>query len=165
MTEPVAGPAWAAWVEQSALAQAIRGGSAWYPGIETIHLLGFACLLGAIVVFDLRLVGLGGGIRPAALAAIALPVAGIGLAIAMTTGALLFVTEATTYLRNPVFLAKIGLIGLGLVNVALFHWRFRDTIAIWPDHGHPPAAARLAGSLSLLSWAAALVCGRLIAYD
>lgn len=159
-----AGPAWATWVEQSALAQAIRGGAAFYPAIETVHILGFACLLGAIAVFDLRLIGLGGGIRPAALAAIALPVAGIGLAVAMATGALLFIAEATTYLRNPMFLAKIGLIGLGLANVALFHRRFRAGLAAWPDHGALPAAARLAGGLSLLSWAAALVCGRLIAY-
>lgn len=157
-------PAWAAWVEQSALAQAIRGGSAWYPGIETVHILGFACLIGAIAVFDLRLIGPGRGVGPAALAAIALPVAGVGLAVAMLTGTLLFITEATSYLRNPAFLAKLGLILLGLANVALFHWRFGDTIAAWPEDGRPPAAARLAGGLSLASWAAALICGRAIAY-
>lgn len=156
------GPDWAAWLEHSALAQAMRGGVTLYPTVETIHILGFACLLGAIAVFDLRLIGLGRAIAPAALAAIALPVAGGGLVVAAAAGALLFITEAVAYLQNPVFLAKQALIGLGLVNLALFHWRFR--LRDWPAEVPLPAAARLAGLVSLVTWAVVLICGRAIAY-
>lgn len=158
------GPDWAAWLEHSALAQAMRGGVSLYPAVETLHILGFACLIGGIFVFDLRLVGLGRGIAPAALAAIALPVAGGGLAIAAAAGSLLFVTEAVAYLHNPLFLAKQGLILLGLANLALFHWRFRDGLRQWPAGAALPPAARVAGLVSLAAWLAVLVCGRAIAY-
>lgn len=158
------GPDWAAWLEHSALAQAMRGGVTLYPAVETLHILGFACLLGAIFVFDLRLMGLGRTIAPAALAAIALPVAGGGLAVAAVAGSLLFITEAVAYLQNPVFLAKQTLILLGLANLALFHWRFRGALAAWPPDRALPGAARIAGLVSLVTWIAVLICGRTIAY-
>lgn len=156
------GPEWAAWLEHSALAQAMRGGVTLYPAVETIHILGFACLVGAIAVFDLRLMGLGRAIAPAALAALALPVAAGGLAVAAAAGALLFITEAVAYLQNPVFLAKQVLILLGLANLALFHWRFR--LADLGPGAPLPAAARIAGVVSLVAWVAVLICGRAIAY-
>lgn len=158
------GPEWAAWLEHSALAQAMRGGVTLYPAVETLHILGFACLLGAIFVFDLRLLGLGRAIAPAALAAIALPVAGGGLAIAAAAGSLLFITEAVAYLQNPVFLAKQVLILLGLMNLALFHWRFGADLRRWPAGVALPGPAQAAGAVSLVAWAAVLICGRTIAY-
>ncbi len=164
MHEYRGGPEWAAWLEHSALAQAMRGGVSLYPAVETLHILGFACLLGAIFVFDLRLMGLGRSIAPAALAAIALPVAGGGLAVAAAAGSLLFITEAVAYLQNPVFLAKQALILLGLANLALFHWRFRDALRRWPPGLALPAGARIAGLVSLAAWVLVLICGRTIAY-
>jgi hypothetical protein len=158
------GPEWAAWLEHSALAQAMRGGVSLYPAVETLHILGFACLIGGIFVFDLRLLGLGRGIAPAALAAITLPVAGGGLAVAAAAGSLLFVTEAVAYLHNPLFLAKQAAIILGLANIALFHWRFRGGLRQWPAGTALPRAARIAGLVSLATWVAVLVCGRAIAY-
>jgi hypothetical protein len=108
--------------------------------------------------------GLGRAIAPAALAAIALPVAGGGLVIAALAGSLLFITEAVAYLQNPVFLAKQALILLGLANLALFHWRFRGALRHWPPGATLPASARTAGLVSLVTWIVVLICGRTIAY-
>lgn len=139
-----AGPAWAAALEASGLGRAMRESLALYPAVEIAHILGFALLVGAIASFDIPLIA---GREPPA---IAQRVAAAGLALAAPAGLLLFAAEATAYLHNPVFLAKLALIALALANVALFH--FART------------PRRLAGAASLALWFCVLACGRLIAY-
>lgn len=158
------GPAWALGIEHSAIGQAMRGGVYLYPAVETVHILGFATLIGAILVLDLRLLGVGRGLPPMALARLAVPVAAAGLGTAIATGSLLFVTEAAAYVRNPVFLIKQGLILLGLANVAVFHWRLKPILASWDGEAPPPRAVRQVGVASAAVWIGAAICGRLIAY-
>jgi hypothetical protein len=158
------GPAWALALEHSAFAEAMRGGIYLYPAVETGHILGFAFLIGAILVLDARLLGLGRGIRPAALARLAIPIAASGLALATVMGGLLFVTEAAAYLRNPFFLAKIALLAAGLVNVGVFHRYLKPGINHWPADGLPPPRVRLSAAISAAIWIAVPICGRLIAY-
>lgn len=139
-----AGPAWAAALEASALGQAMRESIWLYPAVELTHILGFALLFGAIVTYDLGLIA---GREPPATAQ---RVAAFGLATAVPAGLLLFATEASAYVHNTVFLAKLALIALALANVALFHF------------GLSPS--RAAGAASLGLWVGVLACGRLIAY-
>ena len=139
-----AGPAWAAALEATGFARTMRESLALYPAVETLHIIGFALLFGAIATCDLRL--LSGGAAPV----LAQRVAAFGLALAAPAGLMLFATEATAYLHNPVFLAKLGLIALALGNIALFHSRL--------------ASSRVAGAASLALWLGVIVCGRLIAY-
>lgn len=157
-------PAWALALEHTALGEAMRGGVLLYPLVETGHILGFATLVGSILLLDLRLMGWGRGIRPAALLKIAVPLAAGGLLLAATTGAMLFVTEATGYARNPAFYAKQTLILLGLVNVAVFHRKLLPQADGWPEGAPPPGAARASAALSAATWIGVLVCGRFIAY-
>ncbi len=141
---PAAGPAWAAALEASGFARAMRDSLALYPAVETLHIVGFALLFGAIVTYDLRLIA---GREPPAIAQRS---AAVGIALAVPAGLMLFSREARAYLHNPVFLAKLALIALALANVAFFH------LARTPG--------RAAGAASLSLWLGALVCGRLIAY-
>ena len=157
-------PAWALAIEHTALGEAMRGGMLLYPIVETAHILGFATLVGSILVLDMRLIGLARGIRPAALLRIAVPVAACGLLLAAITGSMLFVTEATAYVRNPAFYAKQTLILLGLVNIAIFHRALLPQAAAWPEDAQPPMRARVSGALSAATWILALICGRFIAY-
>jgi len=138
------GPAWAQALEASALGQAMRESLWLYPAVELVHILGFSLLFGAIVTYDLRLIA--GREAPA----VAQRVATFGLALAVPAGLLLFTVEATGYVHNTVFLAKLALIALALANVALFHF------------GLSPS--RFAGAASLAAWLGVLACGRLIAY-
>ncbi len=157
-------PAWALAIEHTALGEAMRGGIFLYPIVETGHILGFATLVGSILVLDLRLIGVGRGIRPAALMRIAVPVAACGFLLAAVTGSMLFVTEATAYVRNPAFYAKQALIVLGLVNIAVFHRALMPVAGSWPEDTPPPRRARISAALSALTWAGVLICGRFIAY-
>jgi len=158
------GPAWALALEHSSFADAMRSGVLLYPAVETTHILGFACLLGAILVLDARLLGLGRGLSPALLARLAIPIAAVGLVVAASAGVLLFVTEAAAYVRNPAFLLKQSLILVGLANIAIFHRLLMPTIDTWPIDRPPPRGARVAAGVSAAVWLSVVICGRLIAY-
>jgi hypothetical protein len=145
------GPAWALALEHTALGEAMRGGVLLYPLVETGHILGFATLVGSILVLDARLIGLTRGLRPKALLEIAVPIAAGGLALAATTGAMLFMTEAAGYAENPAFWAKQSLIALGLANIAVFHRILLPAAETWPTDAPPPWPARVSGTLSALT--------------
>lgn len=131
-----------------------------YPLVSAAHILGVALLIGAIVPVDLRLAGLRRGTPLDVLATALVPVAATGLMIAVASGLALFAVSARDYATNPAFLLKVGLVALGLGNVALVRgsaaWRAR----------REPFTARLAigGVVSALVWCAALVAGRFIAF-
>jgi hypothetical protein len=156
------GPYWAVALEQSALAQMLRESLYIYPLANVLHVLAVATLLGAIAVFDLRVLGFGKGVAVDALAKLALPVAMGALCIAVPTGAAMFVTEAPAYVRNPVFLTKIALIALAAINIAAFHFGpLRDARRFAKQ---PSWRARVSAAASLGLWLAAVTAGRLIAY-
>lgn len=157
MGHGAAGPAWAAWIEHSALGQAMRGSLWLFPLVETLHILGFALLVGAVATFDLRLVAGRVGPERRSWERAVLPVARAGFLIAAPMGLLLFATEATAYARNPAFRLKLVVVALALANVVLFHRLARRQEGVG-------AALRLAAGLSLALWLLALVLGRLIAY-
>jgi hypothetical protein len=155
------GPDWALALEQSALAQVLRESLFLYPLANVLHVVAVAILLGSIAVFDLRVLGLAKGVPVTALARLALPVAAGALFVAVPTGAAMFIAEAPAYVRNPVFLTKVGLIVLAAINIALFHrgpFRHIAKLATVP----PLARASAAASLGL--WLAVVIAGRLIAY-
>ncbi len=157
------GPAWAVALEQSALGHIIRD-SVWiYPFANVLHVLAIAILLGSIVVFDLRVLGFGKGIATNRLASLALPLAIGSLCVAAVTGFIMFTAEAPAYLRNPVFLTKMGLIVLALINILVFHRGAFRTIEQWALTA-PPPAARLTAGASLALWLCIVVAGRFIAY-
>lgn len=162
MEHAAAGPAWAVALEATYFAQAIRDSLWIYPLANVLHVVAIAILLGAIAVFDLRLLGLARGIPVAALAALAPRLARIGVAVALPTGFILFAAEAPAYLRNPVFLLKLAAIAAALINLTLFHAGSFRAVAAWGDE--IPVAARLAAAISLAAWTLAVVCGRFLAY-
>jgi hypothetical protein len=160
------GPAggWLRWLEGMAVAVAMRE-SAWlYPTVETLHILAFIVLVGAAAMFDLRLLGLSRRVAVTGMAEHLLPWARAGLLVAAPTGVLMFMSDATATAANPAFRLKLVLIGVALLNVAVFHrWTFKSVRA-WDCDAEAPIAARLAGGLSLALWATVVACGRLIAY-
>jgi hypothetical protein len=141
-------------VEGSALAQALKASLWLYPAVETLHILGFSLLFGAIAVYDLRVLRGGGAEEARRIGRIAVPAAAAGLALAAAAGALLFTVEATRYAANDAFRWKIALIALALANVAWAH----------AAAGRGAAAARAGAAASLVLWAAVLAAGRLVAY-
>jgi hypothetical protein len=162
MTPPPA-PAWQLALEGSWLGHAMRESLWLYPAVETTHIAAFVLVVGGIAVFDLRLLGLGRSVPLRQLARLTLPVVLGAFAVAAGAGSLLFVTEASAYGANPLFPVKLGLIALAGLNALAFHTVTARRLAVW-EAPSPPLPARLHGAASMLCWAGALVCGRLLAY-
>ena len=81
--------------------------------------------------------------------------------IQIPTGLTLLAVEARALGVNPAFLAKLGFIALGLVNLAVFHARFG---AATHRGGSLPPASRPRAIVSLAAWTLTLIAGRMIAY-
>jgi hypothetical protein len=143
---------------------ALRGSTWVYPFVNAGHIVGLALVFGAIVPMDLRLLGAWRDVPLRTMAGITVPVAIVGLLLAITTGALLFSVRAVEYAQIPLLQVKLALIVTALANALLLRrtaaWRsFREA-------GRAGASLRLklAGALSLGLWLAVIVCGRLIGY-
>jgi hypothetical protein len=148
-------------LEHSALGATMRQSVFLYPAVETLHIVGLALLVGAIAVFDLRVLGAFAGTALPAVAGATLPVAIAGFVLAVPMGLLLFTTEATHIAVNPAFQAKLAFISLGLANAGIFRLvAWRHVLA----GGGTTAAARIGAGISLLAWLGAIAGGRLIAY-
>jgi hypothetical protein len=123
-----------------------------------VHVLGIALLVGAIVLLDLRLLGLWRALPVATLARPAVALSAVGLAVAFLSGAALLSVQATEYVENPFLYVKFAAILVGLVNIA--------ALRLAGDWTGDRFARRrgLAALLSLAAWLTALTAGRLIAY-
>jgi hypothetical protein len=150
---------WLAALETSGLGHAARHSSWFFTVANLLHVLGAAFVVGGIGVFDLTV--LSARSRGAAeVARVAIPLAGAGLALQIPTGFVLLAVEATKLGVNPAFLAKTGLIAVGIVNLAVFHARF-GSVSRGVDL---PPSARISAAVSLGAWDLALLAGRMIAY-
>jgi hypothetical protein len=151
-------------LENSGLGQAMRQWLWLYPSVEVVHLVGIALLVGSIAVLDLRLLGLSRAVPVRKLAAHVLPWTLASFALIVPSGFAMFVAHATDLIGNPVFGVKIALILAAGGNAGLFHATVYRRARAWDVDVMPPAAARVAATLSLLLWIAVIACGRLLAY-
>lgn len=127
-----------------------------YPALEVVHIVGIALLLGSLVVFELRVWGLGRELPAPALARLALSLSLGGFALAAGSGLLMFASQPGELLTNRAFVWKMGLLMLAGTNAAMFHARGGVRRA--------DAVARVQTVLSLGVWLAVIICGRWIAY-
>jgi hypothetical protein len=100
-----------AWIESTALANAIAASLALTASLSAMHLLGFTLVLGSALVGNLRRLGallpqcsLVDVVRPANRAIV------VGLAISVSSGALLFAARASDVSANGTFRLKMLLL-------------------------------------------------------
>ena len=84
--------------------------------------------------------------------------------MAVASGSLLFISNATKYLENGYFVAKMCLIGVAGLNMAIFHAVSARDLPRWENVRRLPLPARLAGGLSILLWISVVACGRWIGF-
>jgi hypothetical protein len=152
-------------LESSGVAESIRENDLLFPVIESVHVLAICLVVGSILVVDLRLLGFASTRWPAGnLTRTILPVTWFAFVIAVLSGALMFISNATKYLGNGFFIAKMILIGIAGLNMLLFHFIGARDLPKWEGAARPPLRVRLAGGLSLLLWVAVVACGRWIGF-
>ena len=151
--------------ENSSVADSIRENDNLFPLIESIHVLAISLVVGSILAVDLRLLGFAWTTRPVSRVTRGiLPLTWCAFVIAVASGALLLISNATKYLANVYFVAKMILIAIAGLNMLAFHLiGARDQVR-WDSEVRPPLAARFAGGLSILLWIAVVTCGRWIGF-
>ena len=158
------GPAWLVWLETSAVAEAMRQWLWLYPLVEIVHIVGFVILVGAALMFDLRLLGISRALPVTGMERHLLRAARLSLLLVVPSGVLMFVAHATEMADNPAFRLKLVLLLAAAVNAGVFHRAPFRTVARWDRHAPAPFPARVAAALSVALWVGVIACGRLLAY-
>jgi hypothetical protein len=147
-------------LEGSGVAQALRTSRWGYAGVNALHILGIALLVGAAVPLNLRLLGFWRGRVPREAAVrLLVPVAAGGLALAIAAGLLLFSVRAREYSNVAFLQAKLALVIAGTAAALLAHFRYGFLLET-----APAGRLRFHAFVSLGCWIGALACGRLIAF-
>lgn len=152
------------WLEGTALATWVRESpSLWaYPTVLTLHTAGLGIVVGAACVVDLRLLGYAKRIRLSTLAPL-FSVMAWAFILNAITGALLFIADATTKAKQPVFYLKLAMIFIALWCTFATRRIVRNNSEAAVADTVPSHGARLAAA-SLVLWAGAIAAGRLMAY-
>lgn len=149
------------WCEDTAVGHAIRDSLWLFPVIESFHLLALALIGGAILLVDLRLLGL--GLRPqpvARLARDAQPWLIGGLLVMVSTGVSLFLSESIKCYYSPPFWYKMSCLLLAI----LFTFTVRSKVAAAAETRVRPIWRKLVALVSLGLWFGVGFSGRWIAF-
>lgn len=151
-------------VEALAIAKAMREQLWLYPAVEVVHIVGFVVLVGSVVMFDLRVLGLSRGVPVRGLARHLLPWSVAALLLIVPSGLLMFAAHAGDFLGNRAFQVKMALLLAAGMNAAFFHTGPYQSVAAWDTNATAPLPARISVAASILIWIAVIACGRLLAY-
>ena len=136
-----------------------------YAIVNLAHILAVSALFGSVLILDLRLLGIWRRLAISDIRSVATPVALIGFAVALVTGAAMLATKATAYVDNPFLLIKFPAIALGVLNATTL-----NCTRAWHELGLRKLTASeerqltVFGGVSLISWITAMTCGRMIGY-
>ena len=153
-------------IQGSALANWMRYTNGAMPVVESVHVLAAVLLFGTVLIVDLRLLGLVDASRAfTRVSRETLRLTWLAFAASVITGSLMFTTSPQTYFYNVAFEFKaLALFGAGL-NMVLFQLLTARTATAWNEnHRPPPHAARVAGIVSIMLWAAVVLLGRWIGF-
>jgi hypothetical protein len=150
------------WIQSTHLALGILESTWAYPYVQLTHFTGLSLWVGTNLLLDLRLLGVGKNHSTAAQLCEALFIWNwTGFCIAILGGYMLFSTAALTYLPNPAFEIKLGiLIPLGLLLHIFIQRRTRE----WGQTAETPVAAKIAGFVELSLWLSVISAAVLIPY-
>jgi uncharacterized protein DUF6644 len=151
-------------VEQLAIAKAMREWLWLYPSVEIVHIVGFSILVGSIVMFDLRVLGLSKRIPVRALSRHLLPWSLGALVLIVPSGLLMFSAHASDFLGNRAFQLKMALLVTAGLNAAFFHTGPYQSVKGWDIDAPAPIVAKISVALSIVLWLGVISCGRLLAY-
>ena len=149
------------WIEATSLGNAIRQSLWLFPVIEATHLLGLCVLGGAVLIVDLRMLGV--GLRNQAIPQIAQdarPWFVGALVVMLLTGWALFTSEAIKCYYNTSFWVKITTLPIAIVLTLLIRDRIARRAAMGTN-----ATTRLVGFLSITLWFVVAAAGRWIGFS
>jgi hypothetical protein len=152
-------------IQGTPIATAIRENTWLFPTIESLHVLSIVLVVGTIMIVDLRLINVAGRRRPVSeLMRETLPWTWGAFICAVVTGSLLFSSSALKYAANWQFEAKMLMLLLAGINMAVFHLGAYRSVSLWDRTELTPNPARVAGGISLAIWVTVVALGRWIGF-
>ena len=156
---------WELFIRSTWLHHFVQQNEPWlWPLMQSLHYVGGSLLLGTVGLFDLRLLGLGKGVSPAALhRLIRFGIAGWCLNLML--GIVFFFGHPDQYFYNNSFRLKVSFMTVAGLNILAFYGTdaFAQTKKMSPDAA-APARIKLIAAVSLAMWVGILICGRLITF-
>jgi hypothetical protein len=149
------------WCEATFIGQAIRQSLWLFPVIEAVHLIALAVIGGAVLIVDLRLLGLGLRQPTHEVAADARPWLMGSLVVMFATGISLFLSESIKCYYNDAFWWKMTFLPLALI----FTFTIRQRVVRKKDHEIRPLAGKLVALVSLGLWFGVAAAGRWIGFS
>lgn len=151
----------AKWSEATALGVAIRNSQYAFPIIEYFHLAALAVIGGAVLIVDMRMLGLGLRETPVArLAKDAHPWFVGSLIVMLVSGVSLYTSEATKCYASPAFWIKM----IALVLAVLFTFTVRRKVSLADAVQVSPATSKSVALVSVGLWFAVAWGGRWIGF-
>jgi hypothetical protein len=150
------------WVSTTAVGQAINMSSWAFAVIESVHLLGLAVIGGAVLMLDLRLLGL--GLRDQPIARVARDAQSWltgSLIVMLFTGVLLFSSEPIKCYNSTPFRVKMS----SLVLAMIFAFTVRRKVALAGDGQVPAVWLKIVAIVSLVLWLGVGASGRWIGFS
>jgi uncharacterized membrane protein YhdT len=150
------------WCEATSAGDAIRSSPWAFAAIESVHLLGLAVIGGAVLVVDLRLLGLGLTRQPVSeLAEDAQPWLVTSLIVMLATGVALFLSESTKCYYSTPFWVKMYSLALAILFTFTVHRK-----VVFADEGRVSRLwGRLVAFTSLALWFGVGAGGRWIGFS
>ena len=139
-------------IEFSNLGTTVAESTWMFPTLETLHVISLVSVLGTIFVVDLRMLGWTSNKFA------------VTFVMAAITGGLLFISKASSYVGNPYFLWKMGMMALAGLNMMYFHFMTWRTVEHWDRDASMPVAVKVAAALSIIFWLAVVFFGRAIGF-
>lgn len=148
-------------IKHSSLSTGIRDTWWAFASLETLHFVGLCLFLGAMLIVDLRLMGVikVGHVRDSVrFTRIAIPAFSLNL----VTGIFMFLSNPAIYAYNPMFWTKLVLLVIAGINVGFFELVERRKVIGIGDGEATSGSIRVVAALSLLLWAAIIMAGRFL---
>jgi hypothetical protein len=150
------------WCERTAVHDAIANSLWAFAVIESVHLLALAAIGGAVLVVDMRMLGL--GLKRQAISEVArnaYPWLVGSLIVMLSTGIPLFLSEPTKCYYSYPFWVKMSALALAVV----FTFTIRSRVARADESRMRPAVYKLVALVSLTLWFTVGAAGRWIGFS
>jgi hypothetical protein len=151
-------------VESSTIGRNVRMSNWMFPTVESFHIVGLILVIGSIMWLDFRLLGFSSRKSVTKVSLEVMPFAWVGFIVSMSTGIILWTSEAAHLYINPAFRLKMLMLVMIGLNASFFELVTRRNVSHWDVDTRTPIAAKLSGLLSICLWIGVVVAGRWIAY-
>ena len=129
--------------------------------MEAAHFIGMALIFGVVLLVGLRSLGVGRNLPFAALHRL-LPLGALGLLVNIITGFFFFIADSGRYVAMDGFPPKI--IALMIGGVAIIYFTIFDEAWALKSGDDAPLLSKVMAVVTIGSWLAVLVFGRLLPY-